>query len=87
MPQPPSDARVPPFARVPYEPFSRTSVVAIALREWRLFGEPVDDDPPGTRPRPAPEDKPEREPGLWQRVGEYWWLGLDPGSPEIRLDG
>ena len=87
MPQPPSDARVPPFARVPYEPFSRTSVVAIALREWRLFGEPVDDDPPGTRPRPAPEDKPEREPGLWQRVGEYWWLGLDPGSPESAWTG
>ena len=23
-----------------------------------------------------PEDE-EREEGLWQRVGEYWWLGLD----------
>jgi len=84
---PPADAHVPPFARVPYEQFSRTSVVAIALREWRLFGEPVDDDPPGTRPRPAPEDKPEREPGLWQRVGEYWWLGMNAGSPESDWTG
>ena len=87
MPQPPSDARVPPFARVPYEPFSRTSVVAIALREWRLFGEPVDDDPPGTRPRPAPEDKPEREPGLWQRVRRILVAGAGPRFPQIRLDG
>ena len=22
----------------------------------------------------TPEDKPERQHGLWQRVGEYWWL-------------
>ena len=41
-----------------------------------LFGQPVDDDPPGTRPELG-EDKPERLPGLWQRVGEYWWLGQD----------
>ncbi|MGA8551077.1 MAG: DUF2272 domain-containing protein, partial [Stellaceae bacterium] len=26
---------------------------------------------------PLPEDE-ERENGLWQRVGLYWWLGLDP---------
>ena len=36
----PEDAHVPPFARVPYAPISRAAVVAIALREWRLFGEP-----------------------------------------------
>jgi hypothetical protein len=86
-PPPPPDAHVPPFARVPYEPISRESVVAIALREWRLFGQPVDDDPPGTRPPPAPEQKPEREPGLWQRVGEYWWLGLNAGAPEAAWTG
>lgn len=74
------DLHVPPFARVPYQPFSRIAVVAIALREWRLFGMPVDDAAPGTRPPPAPQDKPEREPGLWQRVGEYWWVGMPPGS-------
>ena len=41
-PQPAPDAHVPPFARVPYEPISRDAVVAIALREWRLFGSPVE---------------------------------------------
>lgn len=72
---------------MPYEPFSRAAVVAIALREWRLFGEPVDDSPPGSHPRPPPEDRPEREQGLWQRVGEYWWLGLDAGSVESGWTG
>ena len=81
------DAHAPPFARVPYEPISRASVVAVALREWRLFGAPVDDDPPGTRPRPAPDQKPEREEGLWQRVGEYWWLGMNANSPEAAWTG
>ena len=71
---------VPDFARKPYEPFSREDAVAIAMREWRLFGQPIDDDPPDTRPPPPPELKPEREPGLWQRVGEYWWLGLNPDA-------
>jgi hypothetical protein len=79
--------RVPDFARVPYEPFSRSAAVAIALREWRLFGAPVDDDPPGTRPPPLPDDKPERQPGLWQRVGEYWWLGVPASAPEARWTG
>lgn len=81
-PPTPPDAYVPPFARVPFEPISRDAVVAIALREWRLFGSPVDDDPPGTRPPPTPELKPEREQGLWQRVGEYWWLGMNAGNPD-----
>lgn len=83
----PPDAHDPPFARVPFEPISRVSVVAIALREWRLFGQPVDDDPPGTRPPPLPDQKPEREPGLWQRVGEYWWLGMNAGSNEAGWTG
>ena len=83
----PPDAHVPPFARVPYEPISRDAVVAIALREWRVFGSPVDDDPPGTRPVPEPDQKPEREQGLWQRVGEYWWLGMDAGTPEAAWTG
>ena len=48
---------------VPYEPFSRAAVVAIALTEWRAFGSPIDDDPPGTRPPPAPDAKPERAAG------------------------
>ncbi len=82
-----ADDHVPDFARVPYQPLSRAAVVAIALREWRLFGQPVDDDPPGTRPPPLPDEKPERWEGLWQRVGEYWWEGLDPGSPESSWTG
>jgi hypothetical protein len=83
----PPDAHVPPFAKLPYEPISRATVVAVALREWRLFGAPVDDDPPGTRPPQAPDQKPEREDGLWQRVGEYWWLGQDAGNPDAPWTG
>ena len=75
-----TDIAVPPFARDAYEPISAESVVAIAMREWRLFGQPIDDDPPGTRPPPPPDQKPEREPGLWQRVGEYWWTALGPDA-------
>jgi hypothetical protein len=77
------DAHVPPFARTPFEPFSREAVVAIALREWRLFGQNVA-DPERDALRTV---KPEREPGLWQRVGDYWWLGLDAGSPESNWTG
>jgi Uncharacterized protein conserved in bacteria (DUF2272) len=77
------DPQVPPFAKVPFEAFSRQSVVAIALREWRLFGKTMD-DPDGEATRTV---KPEREPGLWQRVGEYWWTGLNTGSPESGWTG
>jgi hypothetical protein len=82
-----ADDHVPPFALVPWEPFAREDAIAIAMREWRLFGQTVDDDPPGTRPHPPPELKPEREPGLWQRVGEYWWVGQDPGEREVSWTG
>jgi Uncharacterized protein conserved in bacteria (DUF2272) len=85
--RPPTDEHVPPFARVPYEPFARDAVVAIALREWRLFGSPVDDNPPGTYRPATPEDKAERQQGLWQRVGEYWWVGLNPGDPDSGWTG
>ena len=78
-----SDAHVPPFAKIPYEPFSREAVVAIALREWRLFGQNVA-DPEAEATRVV---KPEREEGLWQRVGEYWWLGLNAGSAESAWTG
>jgi hypothetical protein len=78
-----SDAHVPPFAKVPFEPLSRAAVVAITLREWRLFGQHVA-DPEAAMNRTA---KPEREEGLWQRVGEYWWLGLNAGSPESSWTG
>jgi Uncharacterized protein conserved in bacteria (DUF2272)/Prokaryotic membrane lipoprotein lipid attachment site len=78
---------VPAFAADPYERFSRADAIAIALREWRLFGRPVDDDPPDTRPEPLPEDKPERMAGLWERVGEYWWIGQYPGTREVGWTG
>ncbi len=74
------EAHVPDFARRPFEVFSRTNAVAIALREWRAWGSPVDDDPPNSHPDPG-EAKPERQPGLWQRVGEYWWLGQNADQP------
>jgi hypothetical protein len=70
--------RVPPFAAKPYEPFARADAVAIAIREWRLFGSLIDDPAlEGVEPG-SPVEKPERLPGLWQRVGEYWWLGQNP---------
>ncbi len=85
-PRPEVTQRAPPFATRPYEPFSRAAAIAIALREWRLFGQAIDDDPPGTHPPPDPDAKPERVEGLWQRVGEYWWAGQNPG-PESGWTG
>jgi hypothetical protein len=77
---------VPAFATKPFEPFNRADTIAIALREWRLFGSKVEDRPAAERPEPQPQDKPERQPGLWQRVGEYWWIGLavPPSDSEPR---
>ncbi|HEY3912269.1 MAG TPA: DUF2272 domain-containing protein [Stellaceae bacterium] len=63
---------IPPFARWPYEPFSREAAVQIALGEWRAFRQPI------SYPNIEPAEDEERENGLWQRVGLYWWLGLDP---------
>lgn len=76
-------AHLPPFARVPYQLFSRSNAVAIALGEWRLWGGRVDDSDPRIPVPPDPtRDKPERDAGLWQRVGLYWYLGQDAGRPE-----
>ncbi len=74
-------AHIPPFARAPYQAFSREALVQIALREWRLFGETTDED---ERDEAL---KLEREQGLWQRVGEYWWLGLNLNAPEVTWTG
>jgi len=62
VPQAALDAHIPPFARWPYQPFSREAAVQIAMREWRAFGQQVVF--PNTE---LPEDE-EREEGLWQRV-------------------
>ena len=76
------DQHVADFARRPYEPFSRANAIGIAMREWRGFGSLVDDDPPDDS-HPLPRNlRPDKQPGLWQRVGEYWWLGQDAGSRE-----
>jgi hypothetical protein len=47
----------------------------------------VDDDPPHTRAPQPPEEMPERMPGLWERVGEYWWLGQNPNRREAAWTG
>lgn len=74
----------PPFATAPYEPFSRSAAVAIALREWRLWGSGYNDNPHYVQ-RAA--TMPEREQGLWQRVGEYWWEGLNASNPDTGWTG
>lgn len=81
------DAHVPPFAKQPYEPFARANAIAIAMDEWRLFGSRVDDRAPGARPTPEPWEKAERLPGLWERIGEYWWLGQNAGTRFSRWTG
>ena len=74
----PPDQHIPEYAKRPFERFSRTNAVAIAQREWRAFGSPVNDEPPG---RNMPRDaRPDRQPGLWQRVGDYWWSSQDAGT-------
>lgn len=77
----PDDIHIPPFARVPYQPFSREAAVQIALREWRAFGQPV------VLPHQELPFDNERAEGLWQRVGEYWWLGLPMGAADQSLTG
>ncbi len=78
----------PPFARIPYEAFTRADAVAIAQQEWRLFGEHVDDDPPAPGGYdPPPGDDPSRAPGHWERIGEYWWLSQDSDRRESSWTG
>ena len=74
----------PPFANVPYEPFSRTAAAAIATDEWRLWGSRVGEDP---NYQQTETSMGERQPGLWQRIGEYWWEGMNAGTPESRWTG
>ena len=75
----------PPFARVPYEPFSRSAAVAIATDGWRLWGMRVDDDEMPAVQTDATMG--ERQPGLWERVGEYWWEGMNAREPDARWTG
>jgi hypothetical protein len=73
-----ADIHIPPYAKRPYEPFSRDAAVQIAYREWRAFGQKMVLSPNV----PENADSEERDEGLWQRVGEYWWLGLDYGASQ-----
>ncbi|HET7881059.1 MAG TPA: DUF2272 domain-containing protein [Acetobacteraceae bacterium] len=77
----------PPFARTPYEKFSRVEAVAIAQQEWLLFGQRVDDNPPHSDADSETSDRLQRFPGLWRRVGEYWWLGQDADRRESAWTG
>ncbi|HQT63451.1 MAG: hypothetical protein B7Z75_06265 [Acidocella sp. 20-57-95] len=80
------DRHAPPFAQKPYEAFSRTDAVAVAMDEWRLFGMRVDDnDDAGYMQTEV--TMAERQPGLWQRIGEYWWEGLNANDPDNRWTG
>ncbi len=74
---------IPDFAAKPFEPFNREDAVAIALGEWRLFGSLVEDGTITAMPR----EKLERAPGLLERVGEYWWLGLGGRTRQAHWTG
>ena len=74
----PPDIQIPPYAKKPYEPLSRMAAVQIAYREWRAFGQKMILSPD----QPESADSEERDEGLWQRVGDYWWQGLDYGAPD-----
>jgi hypothetical protein len=81
------DAQEPPFVRGCYQPFSREAAVAFALGEWRAWGQVVYDDDPHTELPPDPNTKAERQDGNWQRVGLYWWLGMNQSDAAIGWTG
>jgi hypothetical protein len=80
------DAHAPAFAQRDYAPFSRTAAVAVAMDEWRLWGMRVDDSN-GAGYVQADATMGERQPGLWQRVGEYWWEGMNENEPDNAFTG
>ncbi len=81
------DAHAPPFANLPYQAFSRAAAVAVAEGEWRYWNSPVADAAPGVYRPIAPRDKAERNPGFWQEVGLYWWIGTNAGTVYDRWTG
>ncbi len=74
----------PPFANAPYQNFSRSAAIAIATDEWHLWGDRVGEPPDYTQ---TESSMGERQQGLWQRIGEYWWEGMNSGAPESRWTG
>ena len=73
-------SRVPPFAAKPYEPFARANAVAIAMREWRLFGSLIDDPALQGWKAGSPLEKPERLTHV--PITGRGTLG-DPGEPVL----
>ena len=74
------DPHLPPYVRDPPEPFSRVNALAVAQREWRAWGNLIDDNPPGSD---LPKSlRPDQQPGMWQRVADYWWMSQDYGATE-----
>ncbi len=81
-----ADRHAPAFAQRDYALFSRADAVAVALDEWRLWGMRVDDGG-GAGYVQAAATMGERQPGLWQRVGEYWWEGMNAGEADAGFTG
>jgi hypothetical protein len=80
------DAHAPMFVQRDYAPFSRADAVAVAMDEWRLWGMRVDDHW-GAGYVPSEATMPQRQPGLWERVGEYWWEGMNVAEPDNAWTG
>ncbi len=80
------DSHAPAFIQHSYAPFSRTAAIAIATDEWRLWGMRVDDNWEAGYVQ-TESTMGERQPGLWQRVGEYWWEGMNAGQRDAAWTG
>jgi hypothetical protein len=81
------DAQEPPFVRNCYGVFNRAAAITIAMGEWRAWGQVVYDGNPADDGPADPDTKAERQPGMWQRVGLYWWLGMDESNPSSGWTG
>ena len=81
------DGQEPPFIRNCFGNFDRASAIAIAFAEWRAWGQVVYDADPKDAGPVDPNTKAERQPGFWQRVGLYWWLGMNQSNPMAGLTG
>jgi hypothetical protein len=81
------DPQEPPFVRDCYGVFSRAAAVAVALGEWHAWGQVVYDGDPTADGPVDPDTKAERQPGFWQRVGLYWWIGMNESNPSAGWTG
>jgi hypothetical protein len=81
------DGQEPPFIRNCFGNFDRASAIAIAYAEWRAWGQVVYDADPRDEGPVDPNTKAERQPGFWQRVGLYWWIGMDQSNASAGWTG